>query len=279
MLRLHYDLSVVEHGPLPPHERTWRHPSELAAEEHAVARAEPTGGSTRAFAFASGGLGLLAVGSLIVAVTPERSAAPVAVSATTTPVDRSPSIAVSPSPASGTGPIALRGRREATATPIGEGRLAVVTAADLAATGELSDVGAAIEVEVPSGRMVDARVVAHDGDAVLVQLERPEPGLALADEPPAGDEIVLVMAEPPVTIVLDDLAGLEVDEGTAVLDRTGDLVGLCSQDRDDATRLLPVRDLVATEAESPEPEAQPDDEGPPAGGPVNEQPADATSVG
>jgi hypothetical protein len=89
--------------------------------------------------------------------------------------------------------------------------------------------------------MLDALIVARVGDTVLVELERAEPGIQLADEQPDGHEIVTVLAEPPVTIVLDDLATLEVEEGTAVLDGTGELVGLCSEgDADDATRLVPV---------------------------------------
>lgn len=250
MLRLHYSLAVVEHGPLPPHERTWRHPSELAAEEHAAARAETPGGTTRAFAFTSGTLGLLAVGLLVMAVSPDRSAAPVAISATTTPLERPTPVAVAATSSPSSGPIALRGRPDAVATPLGEGRYAVVTAADLTEHGDAAHIGSIVDVAVPSGRMVEAVVVAHQDDTVLVELERPEPGHAIAPAQPAGHEIVTVLAEPPVTIALDDLHELDVEEGTAVLDDTGELVGLCSQEPSKTTRLVPVRDMSMSDTPS-----------------------------
>jgi hypothetical protein len=246
VLRLHYDLAFVEHGPLPPHERTWRHPSELAAEQHALARSQTTTSTTRMFAITSGTLGLLAVGLLMMAVTPSRSGSPVAISATTTPVSAAETVAVIATIATGTpdrAPLGLRGRAEVLATPIGEGHFAVITAVDLAIVAGAADLGAAVEVEVPSGHLRAARVVGRSGDAVLVELERAEPGVEIADEHPAGHEIVTVLAQPPVTIVLDDLPELEVEEGTAVLDGDGELVGLCSQHRDE-TRLLRVGDAV-----------------------------------
>lgn len=231
---------------MPPHERTWRHPSELAAEEHALARAETARPTTRVFAFTTGTLGLLAVGLLVVAVTPARNDAPIAVSATTTPVAVAGSAialaSTAPAPTD-RAPVALRNRPEALATPIEEGRFAVVSAVDVIGDGEPLGVGDSVEVEVPSGRTHDAVVVGRAGDAVLVQLERTEPGVEVADDRPAGDEMVTVMAEPPVTILLDDLAALDVEEGTAVLDDDGELVGLCSEHRDE-TRLLAVTDTV-----------------------------------
>jgi hypothetical protein len=242
VLRLHYDLGFVEYGPLPPHERTWRHPSELAAQEHALARAETTPATTRVFAITSGTLGLLAIGLLVLAVTPDRSGSPVAISATTTTAitdDPATTAALAVTEPSVRNPIALRGRSEALATPIGAGRFAVVTAADLAGAAEAAVIGDEVEVEVPSGRMHDARVVGRAGDTVLVELEQREPGLDLAVDHPDGHEIVTVLADPPVTIVLDDLSTFDFEEGTAVLDGDGDLVGLCSRD-DDATRLLVV---------------------------------------
>ncbi|MFP5487391.1 MAG: hypothetical protein ACLGHQ_03690, partial [Acidimicrobiia bacterium] len=263
----------MEHGPLPPHERTWRHPSELAAEEHAVARAETTGVTTRAFAFTSGSLGLLAVGLLMLAVSPDRSSAPVAISATTTPVERPTSVVPTASASNGSGPVALRGRPDVLATPLGDGRFAVVTAADLAEDGDAAHIGATVDVGVPSGRTVGAVVVAHGGDAVLVELDRPEPGHAVARVQPAGHEVVTVLAEPPVTIVLDDLPRLQVEEGTAVLDDTGELVGLCSQD-DDATRLVLVSDMAMDDVSSPDDGAVPQDDTVPGRGAPEDVDAD-----
>lgn len=225
---------------MPPHERTWRHPSELAAQEHALARTETAAATTRAFAFTTGTLGLLAVGVLMLAVTPDRSASPVAISATTTPTVGATATSVAATVATSRNPVALRGQLGVHATPIGEGRFAVVTAADLAATTRSAAIGDAVEVAVPSGNMHDARIVGRAGDTVLVELQGTEPGVEVADQHPAGHEIVTVLAEPPVTIALDDLHGLDVAEGTAVLDDDGDLVGLCTDGGEDTTRLLAV---------------------------------------
>lgn len=229
---------------MPPHERTWRHPSELAAEEHAVARAATPTATTRVFAITTGSLGLVAVGLLMIAVTPDRAGSPVAISATTTPVVDGTLVAMATTAVGPVdrSPIGLRGGPEALATPIGEGRYAVVTDADLTATSTETGLGAAVRVSVPSGRMLEARIVGRAGEAVLVELERAEPGVDLAEERPEGDEIVTVLVEPPVTILLDDLPSLAVEEGTAVLDDDGELVGLCSLGGDDETLLLMVTD-------------------------------------
>lgn len=76
-----YDLEFVEHGPLPPHERTWRHPSELGPT-----RAEVDTGSNRHLAaLAIGTLAVLAVAGMVIAMTPRARSGPVALSATTAP--------------------------------------------------------------------------------------------------------------------------------------------------------------------------------------------------
>jgi len=78
-----YDLVFVEPGPLPPHERTWRHPSELGPT-----RADIDPGQSRrtvATAFATGTLAVMLVGVLVIAVTPSAPAGPVTLSATTSP--------------------------------------------------------------------------------------------------------------------------------------------------------------------------------------------------
>ena len=77
-----YDLAFVEHGPLPPHERTWRHPSELGPTRADV----ETGSSNHLAALAVGALAVVAVAGLVIAMTPRTSSSPTALSATTTPV-------------------------------------------------------------------------------------------------------------------------------------------------------------------------------------------------
>ncbi len=75
----------MEPGPLPPHERTWRHPSELGPT-----RVDVDDSSTRSLvsllALAGGTMAVLAVAAVVVAMTPRASNGPVALSATTTPI-------------------------------------------------------------------------------------------------------------------------------------------------------------------------------------------------
>jgi hypothetical protein len=76
-----YDLALVEHGPLPPHERTWRHPSELGPTSADL----DTGSHNHVAALAIGAVAVLAVAGLVVAMTPRASSGPIALSATTVP--------------------------------------------------------------------------------------------------------------------------------------------------------------------------------------------------
>ncbi len=73
---------AVEDAPLPPHERTWRHPSELGPTP-AIIEASST--RSRVLAFSSGAVAAVLVAVMVVSVTPRRSSSPSAVSATTIP--------------------------------------------------------------------------------------------------------------------------------------------------------------------------------------------------
>ncbi len=77
-----YDLVFVEPGPLPPHERTWRHPSELGPTKADI----ENGSSNHLAALAVGALAVVAIAGLVIAMTPRTSSSPIALSATTTPV-------------------------------------------------------------------------------------------------------------------------------------------------------------------------------------------------
>lgn len=234
-MRLHYDLVPVESGPLPPHERTWRHPSEVAAEERAVLRAEPSGRTARVLAITTGTMGLLALGLVMMTVMPKRAESPVAVSASTTPATlgvRAPA-ALTPS---GSEPVGLRGETAGVlATPIGDGRFALITRASLVDTRR-----EVVDVRLPSGRMSAGQIVTASDDAVIVALATREPGRAIARHRPRAAEIVTVMASPPITVAYHDVDTLAVEEGTAVLDDHGHLVGLCSRSNGDQLRLIEV---------------------------------------
>jgi hypothetical protein len=77
-----YDLELVDHGPLPPHERSWRHPSELGPTPADV----DNGPSNHLAALALGTLVVVAVAGLVVVMSPRGSSSPLALSATTAPV-------------------------------------------------------------------------------------------------------------------------------------------------------------------------------------------------
>jgi hypothetical protein len=76
-----YDLALVEPGPLPPHERSWRHPSELGPTRHDLV--DESGGHLAPFVF--GALAVVAVAGLVITMTPRAVSNPVALSATTMP--------------------------------------------------------------------------------------------------------------------------------------------------------------------------------------------------
>lgn len=69
-------------APLPPHERQWRHPSELAPTADSL---EPSSAKSRILVVSSGAVAAVLVAVMVLTVTPRRSNAPSAISATTTP--------------------------------------------------------------------------------------------------------------------------------------------------------------------------------------------------
>jgi hypothetical protein len=72
----------LDSAPLPPHERTWRHPSELVATTNEVESGRPP----RGIALVGGALAVVMVATMVVALTPRQNAATTtAISATTLP--------------------------------------------------------------------------------------------------------------------------------------------------------------------------------------------------
>lgn len=158
--------------------------------------------TTRAFAFITGSLGLLAVGALMLTLTPRGGEPPVAIGATTLPLPPIPTV------------VRL-------ATPIGDGRLAL-TIGD-------ADSGTQFDVQLASGPVVTAVVDTAQSGVVLLAIKRQGGGHPIASTQPDDDEIVTVLADPPVTIAFADIGTVDADEGTPVLDEDGELVGLCTR--------------------------------------------------
>lgn len=121
-------------------------------------------------------------------------------------------------------PVAARSVPQALATPIGDGHLALITA-----PGATMRRGSELDVQLTNGPVVTAVVNATAPGVVVVSIATRASGHEIAASPPEPDDIVTVLAEPPVTIAFSALTTLDAKEGTPVLDNDGDLIGLCSQ--------------------------------------------------
>ena len=260
-------------APLPPHERTWRHPSELAAAEREAFRTQEVSPATRILAVVTGTAGLLAVGILVLTAAPRGQDAPVAVGATTTPaavefVRRSGIAAIGRFASDDDQDVGIPTPAQvapALATPVGDGRSAVMTR--LSASGSQGD---AFDVRLTSGPVVTASILTDDDDVVVVTIEQSDPGHQIASKVPGPDEIVTVLANPPVTVAFADVESVGAAEGTPVIDGNGQLVGLCTRGGNGTTGVV---DLT-----QPGGDQSPPSTAPPSGPPVSDAPAAATSA-
>ena len=266
----------MSQAPLPPHERTWRHPSELAAAEREAFRSEEVSPTTRALAVVTGTLGLLAVGILVLTAAPGRQASPVAVGATTTPVAidavvRSGIAAIGRFASDDDGggvPVPPAQVAPALATPVGDGRSAVMTR--LSTAGSAGD---ALAVQLTSGPVVTAEIVEETvGGVVVVTIDERDPGHEIAAAMPEPGDMVTVMVDPPVTVALADIASVGAVEGTPVLDARGHLVGLCTRGTDGTPGIVGV-------AAQPAPASTAPATAPPSGPPVSAAPAASATTG
>lgn len=221
----------MDSAPIPPHERPWRHPSELGAPAH-----EPTSSGGRILVVTTATFTLLLIGLLAVAMTPERSGDPVAVSSSVSPVRVQPVTLVSATETRVSLPMI---------TPVGDDGLAVTTA------GAIDPDTATLTARLPSGAVVEARVLSAEGDdglaVVALPGSVPDAGMALADTEPVPSDTVLVHAEEPMIVAFRDLPDVDVDEGTPVTDGDGHLVGVCTNG--DRTALMTVATVPEMGAE------------------------------
>jgi hypothetical protein len=219
----------VEPGPLPPHERPWRHPSELGPPSH-----EPTSTTGRVLIVTSATISLILIGLLAIAVTPDRSPPPIAASSTIDELSpRSAPAAIASSSALTT----TTRPSLPVVTPVGDEGWAVTTWEAIAGeTGWM-------DARLPSGEVVNVEVVGTDPAAGLVVVTLPASaetaGYELASDRPEPSDTVYVNASQPKVVTLVDLAYLEVEEATPVLDGAGALIGLCTGS-DDGTTLMTV---------------------------------------
>ncbi|MGH9134726.1 MAG: hypothetical protein ACRDZZ_12360 [Ilumatobacteraceae bacterium] len=237
----------MERAPLPPHERAWRHPSELAAADREALSAEQPIGTSRAIALVGGAAGMLAVALLVLTLAPRRTEAPVAVSSTSSPeAPASPQL---------TAPVSL-GRDVAglvvrpLATPIGNEGLALTTSRALVEIADLAE--RPIDVELVTGHIASALVVdpGENGGIAWVAVDSGEfdHGLDVASDMPHADDIVTVLANPPMIVEFAQIEAIDaadVADGTPVVDDDGDVVGLCIQpDEGGNAGFIPIDELV-----------------------------------
>jgi hypothetical protein len=187
-----YDLVLVEPGPLPPHERSWRHPSELGPTRFDIDDTSRRP-QLNLLALGAGTMAVLAVAVMVVAMTPRAASGPVALSSTTTPITAR-AVVEPPSNA----PSANSAAPSMVRTP-------------LAAQTALSTSFVAFPHAITVGPELDV-----DGTQV-------------ADSPPADDDTVYVRTEAVTYQLTWDVAQhLDVADGSVIFDADGELVARMS---------------------------------------------------
>lgn len=289
------DCGAVTAGPLPPHERAWRHPTELAGP-----RPEPPTRAGRFLILATATFSLVLLGALAVQLAPRRTGGReealvastlvalggrlAAVATAGTAAESVPRVVRTSTPPGvpGPTPTVLVGR------PVAAARLAFGFASERDAAGiagaaatsavmvtplagglavttnaALDGVGGRLRAVVPSGDTVVVDVLHVSGDLALVVIVGSYPGdtVVPADDP-APDELFLVVGGSVVPVHPSTLDAAAPPEGAPVIDGEGALVGLCTYGPDGVELVLvgalPLRGRAA---------------GPPSG------PAPATTVG
>ncbi|MET0458212.1 MAG: hypothetical protein ABW195_03125 [Ilumatobacteraceae bacterium] len=226
----------MDRAPLPPHERPWRHPSELGP----IAEHEPTTTGGKALIVTSATLGLLLVGVLAVAMTPDHSSSPEAVASTISGLRQVPASAE-----------ALEQPELPLVTPLGDDGWAVTTMSALAGRS------GSVTARLPSGAEVQAEIITTDRSTGLTVVSVPAlAGYELAADEPAPTDTVYVHGDPPQTVTITELASLDVAEATPVLDADGDLIGLCTQEAD-GVALRTVSTMPTDDRETTVPPARP----------------------
>jgi hypothetical protein len=152
-------------------------------------------------------LSLLLIGLLAISMTPDKGGAPQTLSSTT----------------SGSG-----APREQPGvplvTPIGDDGWAITT------TGAVKASSGTMSARLPSGDVVDVEIIDRDEDAglTLVSLPTQTRGYHLARTRPAPTDMVVVRGTRSQVVEMVKVSTLDVEEGAAVVDDDGDLVGLCT---------------------------------------------------
>ena len=109
-------------------------------------------------------------------------------------------------------------------TPIGDDGWAITT------TGAIRARSGVMSARLPSGDVVDVEVVdrGEDDGLTLVSLPTQTRGYRLAARRPAPTDMVVVHGTKTQVVEMLEVSTLDVEEGAAVVDDDGDLVGVCA---------------------------------------------------
>lgn len=201
-------------APIPPHERSWRHPSELAPT--APAHTDDHGHTSRwALAAAGGAVAIAVVGVFALTTAPQRASGPVAMSATTMPAYTVASVAGATSSTDDSSADSL-GEPSAEAS-FGSVRLEqpmLSTSAGLALTGAPKTIAA----PVPNDDAAATTPSSSDTDTEAETDTDTEAG--------APNAIVRIITESHVYVLSwSDLERVMAPDGSIVVDDEGRLVG------------------------------------------------------
>lgn len=259
-------------APLPPHERVWRHPSELGGDvqyQPLPPRRSPrfmmVGAGVATVVLVAGLVQILAPrgGSRVVGTSsqsidagaqPEAAATrttvrrPRRTTVATTPRNRRPASLARTGKSLST---MLLANAQRVAVAVGDGRHAFTISASL-------ETGQQVEVLVSDGVTISARVVSVNSttNLAVLELERVMSGVArqVAYESPADGDHVMVGSGANDAYVRVTPLGLQLDteasarEGEPVVDERGKLVGLISRGSDGVLRLITIPRLAALQA-------------------------------
>lgn len=200
-------------------------------------------------ALVGGAAGVLAVALLVLTLAPQGTEAPVAVSSTSSP-GSSTSVQLVASAGLGRDMTGLA--LHPIATPIGNDGLAVMSSRSIVGVTQLSTArldNRMIDVVLVTGHVTRALVVdpGESGGIAWVSLasEAYGHGLDLAIEMPRADDVVTVLADPPMLVEFAHIEQVEAADGTPVIDDDGDVVGLCMQhDESGDVDFTPIGELV-----------------------------------
>lgn len=243
-------------APIPSHERTWRHPSELGRSQYALTETRAIPRTVLAVAGLTGLALAVVLGRVLI---PRDHDAPVNAGeppSTVSPgsvVPNASRLSSTPAPQpSSPGYVVRIASTDALGVMWGDHRHIVTTA-------EIGDPGTMTQVSLPAGPVVDAVVVAVKDGLTIVELDQSvvvdDEAASVASTPPVPGPVVITGTDGAViaasiaddsSLTLDGIAAASVGEGAPVMDGDGALVGLCGcvGDRPVLVPLAPVEPTI-----------------------------------